>query len=76
MQNELEDNQEEYRCLSHENWLDLLSTIDFRGNSKRAVTQIKRLATSKTSYYSDSNESISVSHKKRVSTGVIPNRKQ
>ena len=39
-----------------------------------AMTQINRLATSKAESHSDSDESIRVLCKKRVSTSVIPNR--
>ena len=76
MQDELEDNQEEYYSLAHEYWCGLLYTIKFKDNRKRSVTQIKRLATYKSSYYFYSNEYIRFPRKKRVSTGVIPNRKQ
>ena len=38
---------------------------------ERSETHTKRLETSKATSHSDSNESIRVPHKKRVSTGVI-----
>ena len=75
MQDELEDSQDDYHYPAHEYWCYLLSTIKVKENSKRYDTQIKRLATSKAAYHSDRNESIRVLRDKRVSTGVIPNRK-
>ena len=38
IQNELEDNKEDYRSLTHEDWCDLLSTIKFKDNKKREAT--------------------------------------
>ena len=76
MQDELEDNQEAYHSLSHEYWCNLLSTIEVKDSRKRSTTQTKRHATSKAASHSESDESIRVLHKKRVRTGVIPNRKQ
>ena len=76
MQDDLEDNHEEYRSILHEYCCDLLSTIEFKDNSQRAATQVKRLATSIAALVSsDSNESVRVPRKKRVRTGVLPNRK-
>ena len=43
---------------------------------KRAANYIKRLATPRESSNSDIDESVRVPHKKRVKTGVIPNRNQ
>ena len=74
MQDELEDNQDYYCPLTHEYWCDLLSTINVRDNRKRAATQIKNIATSRSASHSDSDESIRVPHKKKASTGVF--RKQ
>ena len=76
MQDELEGNQEDFHSLDHEDWCDLLSTIEVKDNRKRSATQIKRLASSKLAYNSESDESIRVPHKKRLRTGVLPNRKQ
>ena len=76
MQDELEDNQEECRSLAHEYWCDLLLTIEVKYNRERKATQIKRIATSNVSSHSDSDESIRVTLKKRVRTGVIHNLKQ
>ena len=41
MQDNLEDNKEDYRPLTHEYWCDLLYKIEVKYNSKRAATQIK-----------------------------------
>ena len=38
MQDELEDNQEEFCSLAHEDLCDLLSTIKVKENSERSVT--------------------------------------
>ena len=75
MQDELEDNQEEYRSLAHGDLCDLLSTINFKDNRKRSSTQIKRLETSRAASNSDSKKSVRLMCKKRVRTGFLPNRK-
>ena len=41
MQHELENNSEEYRSTPHEEWCDLLSTMDVKDNRKRAAAHIK-----------------------------------
>ena len=77
MQDELENNHEDYRSILHEDWCDLLYNIEVKDNRKRDTTQIKRLATSKAALVnSDNNESVMVTHKKRVRTGVLTNSKQ
>ena len=76
MQDELEDNQENYFSLTHEDWCDLLSTIKFKDNRKKAATQTKRIATPKEASHSDSDGSIRFLLNKRYRTCVIPNRKQ
>ena len=75
MQDELEDSQDDYHYPAHEYWCYLLSTIKVKENSERDDIQIKRLVTSKSAYHYDRNEYIRVLHDKRVSTGVITNRK-
>ena len=37
MQDELEDNQEDYNSIAHEEWCDLLLTIEVKGNRKKSV---------------------------------------
>ena len=44
MQDELEDNKEYYHSLTHEDWCELLYTIEVKYNRKRAATQIKKIA--------------------------------
>ena len=76
MQNELEDKDEEYSSILHEEWCDLLSTIEFKDNSKRSASHIKRFATSKAlsvDYYS--GISIRVPRKNKESNGVLPDNK-
>ena len=53
MQDELEDNQEDYRSLTHKYWCDLLYNIEVKYNRKRAVSKIKKIATSIASSHSD-----------------------
>ena len=76
MNYDLEDNQEDYRSLSNEYWCEIVSNIQVKDNRKRVETQIKRLETSHAAPNSDRDESIRVLCKKRVRTGVPPNRKQ
>ena len=75
MQDELEDNHEDYFLITGEEWCDLISTIEVKENRRSSAAQIKRLATSKAELVnSGSDESVTVMHKKRVRTGVLPNR--
>ena len=76
MQDELEDNHEDYFSILHEEWCELLSTIEVRVNTERYATHIKRLATSKAIPNYDSNKSIRVPHNKMVSTSALPNFNQ
>ena len=62
--------------MNHEDWCELLSTKKVKDNRKRAVNQIKRIATSRSASHSDRDESIRVPLKKRDRTGVIKNYKQ
>ena len=71
MQDELEDNQEDYFSLTSEDWCDLLSTIEFKYNKKRAATQIKKNKTSRSTSHYESNEYIKVSCIKKSRTGVL-----
>ena len=54
MQDELEDKQEDYRYLNHEDWCKLLYKIEVKDNRKRAATQIKNIISSRTASHSDS----------------------
>ena len=53
MQYELEDNQEDYRSLTHEYWCDLLYKIEVKDNRKRAFYKIKKIATAIAASHSD-----------------------
>ena len=66
MQDELEDNQKDYFSITHEEWCDLLSTMEVNDNIKKAVAQINRLETSKAVPVNyDSNEYVGVPCKNR-----------
>ena len=73
MQYELDGHQEDYRSLTHEYWCDLLSTIEFKDNSKRAETQIKKIASDKAASLYDSDISVGIPRKKksRLGAGVL-----
>ena len=78
MQNELEDNQEDYRSLTHEYWCDLLSTIKFKENRKREATHINKIDYDRADSHYDSDKSTRVPRKNTSKTGVLhskPNRK-
>ena len=77
MQDELEDNHKDYSSRTHEEWCDLLSTIDIKDNSKGAEAQINGLATPKSEpVNSYTDEYVSVPCNNRARTGVLPNQKQ
>ena len=76
IQYKLEDNQEDYCSQAHKYWCDLLSTIEIKDNMKKSATQIKSIVNSRAVSNSDSNESVRVTRKNRVKTGVIQSQKQ
>ena len=55
MHDDLEDNQEDYCSLDHEDWCDLLSTIKAKYNRKRVATQIKMIESARAASNYDSN---------------------
>ena len=66
--------------MTHEEWCDLLSTIQVKDNRKRAATQIKKVASARSASLSESDGSVRVPRKKKAVTGVLrsnkgPNRK-
>ena len=75
MRDKLEDNQEDNIYLIHEYWCDLLSTIEVKYNSKRAATQIKNIASTRSSSHSDSDESVRIPRNKKARNGVLRNNK-
>ena len=44
MQDELDEKNQDYRSVTHEEWCDLLSTMEFKDNRVRAEAQINKLA--------------------------------
>ena len=77
MQYELDYNQEDYRSLVHENWCDLLSTIQVKDDSKRVATHINKIAYTIASSLSDSDRSVRIPRKKkaRLRAGVLRSNK-
>ena len=71
MQDELKDNHEYYHSILHGYCCDLLSTIKFKENRKRAETQINRLATSKVISNSDSNQYVMLPRNNMVTTSAL-----
>ena len=70
MQDELEDHQEDYHDLTHEDLCDLLSKIEVKDNMKMAITQIKKIASSRSAYLSDSDRSVRTPRKKKSILGA------
>ena len=72
----MEDKNEYYCSILHEDWCDLLSTMEVKNNKKRAVAQINRLATSKVAPVNyDTYDSIMLPIKKKARTGALPSCK-
>ena len=61
----MEYHKENYCSFTHEDWCDLLSTIDFKDNRKRAENQIKKVAAARASSLSDSDRSVRIPRKKK-----------
>ena len=77
IQYELEDNQEDYCYLRHEDWCDLLSTIEVKDNIKREATQIKKIASTRAASLSGSITSVRITRNKksRIGAGVLHSNK-
>ena len=73
---ELEYNQEDCHYLTHEDWCDVLYTIEVKNNRKMAQTQIKRISTSRSSSHYDINEPIRFTCEKKASTVVLRKQKE
>ena len=71
MQDELEDNQEEYYSLTHEDWCDLLSTIEVKDNRKRESTDIKKIGYARAASLSNSKGSFRILRKNKARTGFL-----
>ena len=71
MQDELEDNQEDYHSLTHEYWCDLLSTIEFKDNRKRAATQIENISSDRYASRPYNYVSVRIPSNKNSRTGVL-----
>ena len=77
IQDELEDKREDYHSIPYKEWCDLLSTTEVKDKRKIAADQIKSIVTYKAQRgNSDRNDSVKVLRKKKVSTGVLTDRKQ
>ena len=75
MCDDLEDNQEDYRSLTHEDWCDLLYKIKVRDNRKRELTQINKITSTRKASNYDSDRYIGILRKKKARTGVFQNNK-
>ena len=75
MKDELDDHQEDYLSLTHEDWCELLSTTEVKYERKIEATQIKKAASAREEYLSDSNESVRIPRKNKASTGVLRSNK-
>ena len=76
MKDQLEYNNQDDRSILHEDWCDLISTVEVKDNRKRVATQIKRFSTSKQASNYDINESVRAPRNERVRTGFLTNFKQ
>ena len=55
IRDELGDHPEEYRYLTHEDWCDLMSTINVKDEIKRAAVHIKKITSDRADSLSDSD---------------------
>ena len=77
MQDELDKTIHDYRSVPHEEWYDLLQTMEAKDNRKTDAAKIKILAASKAvPANSDRYMSARVPHKKKASNGVLPYHKK
>ena len=75
MQDELEDHQEYYRSLNYECWCNPLYTIKAKDEMKNSETQIKKIASARADYLSESDESTRITRKKKSRTGILSSNK-
>ena len=72
MQDEMYDKDKYYCYLYHEEWCELLSTMEGKDNQKWAADQIKRLASSKDDQAnSDIDARLKVTCNKKTMSGVL-----
>ena len=75
MQDELEDNQEDYHYLTHEDWCDLLSTIKVKDNRKSSETEINKIGSAGAASISDSNGYFRILRKNKARNGFLQLKK-
>ena len=75
MRDELDDHPEDYFSLTYEDWCDLLSKTEVKDESKISVVQIKKIASSRAAFISDSNESMRIPRRKKSNNGVSNSHK-
>ena len=75
MHDELEDHPEDYHSLTYEYWCDLLSTIKVTDERKRAATQIKNIASVRSGYLYNSDESVRIMRKNKTRPGILSSNK-
>ena len=73
MQDDFENNQEDYCSLTHEDWCEILSTIEVKDNRKMSATQIRKIASAREASHYDRDKSISVPRNKKSRTGALIN---
>ena len=71
MQDELDDHPDDYNSLTYEYWCDLLSKIEVEDERKRAVAQIKNIASARAASLSDRDDLARIPRKKKARTGVL-----
>ena len=75
MRDELDDHPEDYRSLTYEDWCDLLYTIEVKDERKIAAVHIKKIASSRAAFISDSNDSMRIPRRKKSNNGVSNSHK-
>ena len=75
MRYELDDHPEDYCSLTYEYWCELLSTIEVKDERERESVHIKKIASVRAAYLSDSNYPVRITRRKKAKTGVLISNK-
>ena len=75
MSGELDNNSEDYRSLTYEDWCDLLYTIKVKDERKGEAVHTKKIDSAREASLSDSKEPMRITRRKKKNTGVLRSKK-
>ena len=70
IRDELDDHPEDYRSLTYKDFCGLMYTIEVKDEGKRSAVHIKKIASTRESSLSNSNNSVRIPRRNKAKTGV------